>query len=76
VAEALVGVCVERAGELGYRAVVLSTLPEQRAAHRLYERLGFQRAPELDWSPREEVDLRGYRLELARFAPADGRVRQ
>jgi ribosomal protein S18 acetylase RimI-like enzyme len=76
VAEALVGVCVERAGELGYTAVVLSTLPEQRTAHRLYERLGFERAPELDWSPREEVDLRGYRLELARFAPAEGRMRQ
>ncbi|MDX6299618.1 MAG: hypothetical protein QOF53_832 [Nocardioidaceae bacterium] len=76
VAEALVGACVERAGELGYAAVVLSTLPEQQTAHRLYERLGFRRAPELDWSPREEVDLVGYRLELARFAPAERRMRQ
>jgi ribosomal protein S18 acetylase RimI-like enzyme len=75
-AEALVGVCVERALELGYTAVVLSTLPEQRTAHRLYERLGFGRAPELDWSPHEKVTLVGYRLELARFAPADGRMRQ
>ena len=76
VAEALVGVCVERARELGYTAMVLCTLPDQLTAHRLYERLGFRRDPDLDWSPRDEVDLIGYRLELARFAPAPSRMRQ
>jgi ribosomal protein S18 acetylase RimI-like enzyme len=76
VGEALVGVCVERAHELGYTALVLSTLPVQRAAHRLYERLGFRRTPDLDWSPRDEVGLLAYRLELARFAPAGARMRE
>jgi ribosomal protein S18 acetylase RimI-like enzyme len=65
VAAALVGVCLERSRELGYSAVVLSSLPVQRPAHRLYERLGFRRTPDLDWSPVQGVELLGFRLELA-----------
>ncbi len=64
VAEALVSVCVERARELGCTAVVLSSLPVQQTAHRLYERLGFRRTPDLDWSPEEDVDLLAFRLDL------------
>jgi GNAT superfamily N-acetyltransferase len=64
VAGALVGVCIERARELGYAALVLSSLPVQRPAHRLYERLGFRRMPERDWSPVEGVDLWVFRLDL------------
>ena len=48
----------------GARRVVLSTLPEMRAAHRLYERNGFRRLPDRDWSPRPGVDLLAYVLEL------------
>jgi ribosomal protein S18 acetylase RimI-like enzyme len=50
----------------GARRVVLSTLPEMRAAHRLYERNGFRRLPDRDWSPRPGVQLLAYILELAR----------
>jgi ribosomal protein S18 acetylase RimI-like enzyme len=64
VAESLVGVCLERSRELGYTAVVLSSLPVQQAAHRLYERLGFRRTPDLDWSPAEGVDLLAFRADL------------
>jgi ribosomal protein S18 acetylase RimI-like enzyme len=64
VAEALVGVCLERSTELGYTAVVLSSLEEQAPAHRIYERLGFRRLPERDWSPYPGVDLRAFRLDL------------
>jgi len=64
VAEALVSVCLERSRELGYDAVVLSSLPEQHAAHRLYERFGFRRLPDRDWSPAEHVDLLAFRLAL------------
>jgi ribosomal protein S18 acetylase RimI-like enzyme len=64
VAAALVSVCVERSLELGYTAVVLSSMPVQQDAHRLYERLGFRRTPELDWSPDTRVDLLAYRLDL------------
>ena len=64
VAEALVSVCLERSRELGYDAVVLSSLPEQVPAHRLYGRFGFRRLPERDWSPHVGVDLLAFRLEL------------
>jgi ribosomal protein S18 acetylase RimI-like enzyme len=64
VAEALVGACVERSRELGYDALVLSSMTEQVDAHRLYERLGFRRTPELDWSPVDGVDLLAFRLDI------------
>jgi ribosomal protein S18 acetylase RimI-like enzyme len=64
VAESLVGVCLERSRELGYHAVVLSSLAEQQAAHRIYQRLGFVRVPDRDWSPHPGVDLMGFRLSL------------
>jgi ribosomal protein S18 acetylase RimI-like enzyme len=64
VAAALVSTCVERSRELGYRAVVMSSLPEQGPAHRLYERLGFRRTPDLDWSPAPDVRLIAFRLDL------------
>jgi ribosomal protein S18 acetylase RimI-like enzyme len=64
VADALVGTCVERSRELGYRAVVLSSLPAQTPAHALYRRRGFHRTPERDWSPVLGIDLLGFRLDL------------
>jgi ribosomal protein S18 acetylase RimI-like enzyme len=64
VAAALVGACIERSRELGYAAVVLSSMPVQQSAHRLYERLGFRRTPELDWTPVPGVDLLAFRLDL------------
>jgi ribosomal protein S18 acetylase RimI-like enzyme len=64
VAAALVGTCVERARELGYRALVLSSLPVQTPAHALYGRLGFHRTPQRDWSPVPGVDLLAFRLDL------------
>ena len=39
------GSCIDRFREEGAVAVVLSSTPEMAAAHRLYERLGFGRAP-------------------------------
>jgi GNAT superfamily N-acetyltransferase len=64
VAAALVGLCVERSRELGYTALVMSSLAIQRPAHQLYERLGFRRTPEQDWSPHEGVELIAFRLDL------------
>ena len=64
VGDALVRFLLERYRERGYRGVVLSTLAEMTTAHRVYERLGFQRAPDLDWSPLPGVALIGFRLPL------------
>jgi len=65
VGEALVRHVLDRFREEGATAVVLSTRSIGTAeAHRLYERLGFVRCPERDWSPLPGVDLITYRLEL------------
>ncbi|MFM9692443.1 GNAT family N-acetyltransferase [Streptomyces europaeiscabiei] len=56
VGEALVRACVERARTVeGCVRVVLSTQRTMRAAHRIYERLGFTRTPERDWNPLPDV---------------------
>ena len=65
VAEALVGVCLERSRELGYDGVVLSSLEVQAPAQRIYQRLGFTRDPDRDWSPVEGVDLIAFVLRFA-----------
>jgi ribosomal protein S18 acetylase RimI-like enzyme len=64
VGAALVELVVERFRADGAGAIVMSTLPTMRSAHRIYEAAGFVRAPDLDWSPTDEVQLLGYRLEL------------
>jgi GNAT superfamily N-acetyltransferase len=53
--EALVRTCVEHAVNAGADRVVLWSQPRMLAAHRLYERCGFARAPE-----RDEHDDRGF----------------
>ena len=70
VAEALVRTCLRRSRELGHRALVLSSMPGQQSAHRLYTRIGFRRTPELDWRPRPEIELLAFRIELS--GPAEG----
>ena len=50
VATALMAACEQRAASLGYARMVLSTQPAMRAAHRLYERRGYQRNTARDWS--------------------------
>jgi ribosomal protein S18 acetylase RimI-like enzyme len=64
VGEALVRECLDRARAAGKRRMVLSTDPRMAAAHRLYDRLGFTRLPERDWSPRPGIDLLAYALDL------------
>ena len=64
VGELLVRTCLDRARAAGKRRMVLSTDPRMAAAHRLYQRLGFTRLPERDWSPVDGVDLLVYALDL------------
>lgn len=61
----LVQACIDRARADGLNAVVLSTAGWMTAAHHVYEKLGFTRTPELDWSPAPGINLMTYRLELA-----------
>jgi ribosomal protein S18 acetylase RimI-like enzyme len=60
VGETLVRAVIDKARETGATHVVLSSSEKMLAAHRLYERLGFTRLPERDWSPLPGVDLRAY----------------
>lgn len=61
---ALVEACIARARAEGRSGIVISTARRMHAAHRLYERLGFRRAPERDWVPVPGVQLEAYVLEL------------
>ncbi|MEJ7795879.1 MAG: GNAT family N-acetyltransferase [Nocardioides sp.] len=65
VGEALVRHALDRFRAAGNGRVVLCSLVDMDAAHRIYRRLGFVRAPELDWSPEEGVDLIAFAKELS-----------
>ena len=61
----LVEACIARARGEGKKRIVLLTTEPMVAAQHLYERLGFHRAPELDWRPEPNVALLGFALDLA-----------
>ncbi|MFB6891078.1 GNAT family N-acetyltransferase [Kitasatospora sp. NPDC056327] len=60
VGEALVRAALARSRELGLAGMAFSTQPGMTTAHRIYERVGFRRAPERDWSPLPGLDLMVY----------------
>ncbi len=64
VGRALVEACIARAREGGRSALVLSTPPDWTTGQRLYEGLGFRRAPDRDFDPVPGFRLWAYVLEL------------
>ena len=56
---------IERASQAGVRHLVLCTQTTMLAAHRLYERAGFIRLPDRDWSPEPGTALLAYGLRLS-----------
>ncbi len=50
IAERLMMAAMEYARSRGLTGIVLSTEPPMHSAQRLYQRLGYQRAPERDWT--------------------------
>ncbi len=48
---------------LGVDVVVISSLPEMTAAHGVYDRFGFRRTPDRDWSPVPGTRLITFRRE-------------
>ncbi|MEV6976656.1 N-acetyltransferase [Kitasatospora sp. NPDC093806] len=62
VGESLVRAALARSRELGLAGMAFSTRPEMTTAHRLYERVGFRRTPERDWSPHPGMNLMVYSL--------------
>jgi GNAT superfamily N-acetyltransferase len=61
---ALVAACIDRARRDGKRRLTLLTAPGMTAAHRLYGRFGFRRAPESDIIVESGLLLRSYVLDL------------
>lgn len=64
VGEALTRAVVDLARERRIARVVLSSRDRMTTAHRLYERLGFVRAPELDWAPHPSIPLWGFAMDV------------
>jgi GNAT superfamily N-acetyltransferase len=64
VATLLVRACLERARAVGASRLVICTSTTMLVAHRLYQRLGFTRLPDRDWSPSEGVQLLAYVHDL------------
>ena len=57
--------CIRRARAAGAGALTLHTADIMAGAVRLYERMGFARAPELDITPAPGILAKGYRLPLS-----------
>jgi ribosomal protein S18 acetylase RimI-like enzyme len=64
IGQLLVTTCLDRARAAGKRRVVISTGSRMSAAQRLYERLGFTRLPDRDWTPAPGTDLLVYARDL------------
>ena len=64
IGKALLDAVIDRATGTAVQHLVLSTQTDMRAAHRLYERAGFRRLPDRDWSPAPGVTLLAYGLRL------------
>lgn len=65
VAKALIDECVWRARRAGAIELGLHTSDSMRVAMRMYERMGFVRAPEYDFQPEGGELVKAYRRSLA-----------
>jgi ribosomal protein S18 acetylase RimI-like enzyme len=61
---ALLQAAIEHAERAGVRNLVLLTQADMQAAQHLYQKAGFRRLPERDWSPRPGITLLAYGLPL------------
>jgi ribosomal protein S18 acetylase RimI-like enzyme len=66
---ALVRAVITEAVASGISYLALCSLPEMHTAHRMYERAGFVRLPERDWSPQPGSPLLAYGMQLDKPVP-------
>jgi len=65
---ALMQECIRRARKMGAPFLSLHTTDAMRAAMHIYERMGFQRAPELDFFVAEDLIVKGYLFRIEPLA--------
>lgn len=70
IADALVAACEDHARAIGASALAICVRDTNTGAAAMYERRGFTRVPDRDWTPRPGVDL----LALTRPVPPDSVV--
>lgn len=63
VGKALTWFCVQQARDLGRSRVILHTTRAMETAWKMYERIGFERLPELDFK-QGSLDILGFKLEI------------
>jgi ribosomal protein S18 acetylase RimI-like enzyme len=56
--------CLRRARATDAPFLQLHTMDAMRVARTMYERMGFVRAPQLDFEPIGELEVYGYTLDL------------
>jgi len=66
---ALMYECVRRARRLGAAVLTLHKTDMMHVAMRMYERMGFVHAPELDFHVDKDLTVKGYRLNLDDTTP-------
>jgi len=64
VGRALVQWCIDAARADGRQRILIHSGIWMTRAHALYQAMGFERRPEMDWIPIPEVHLLGFALEL------------
>jgi GNAT superfamily N-acetyltransferase len=63
VGKALTNTCIQLARDKGHSQVILHTTQAMQAAWDLYQKVGFERSPDLDFT-QEELPVFGFRLRL------------
>jgi predicted N-acetyltransferase YhbS len=64
IGKALMLACIAQARRAGESVLTLHSNDLMQIAIRIYERLGFQRDPEMDFRPAENAVIKGYRLDM------------
>jgi ribosomal protein S18 acetylase RimI-like enzyme len=71
IGRALMEECVRRCRKKGITTIGLHTSELMDVARRMYEKMGFRRAPEFDFHPAPGITVMAYRLDIQGVQPAD-----
>jgi catechol 2,3-dioxygenase-like lactoylglutathione lyase family enzyme len=71
--KALTNACIQLARQQGHDQVILHSTQAMKVAWGMYEKLGFQRSPDLDFS-QQDLQVFGFRLQFSPMAPALQRI--